>query len=103
MPGSPLAKAVLGLVVIDVVESTAMEALPFMERFIFSRPPRFASLAEVIKYGVQTGLVRDKISARVSMPAQVVEATDKLTGLKKFHWRTDIMAHKPYWEEWFKG
>ena len=25
----------------------------------------------------------------------VVEATDKLTGLKKFHWRTDIMAHKP--------
>jgi len=31
MAGSEFSKAVLGLAVVDVVESTAMEALPFME------------------------------------------------------------------------
>ena len=20
-----------------------------------------------------------------------------------YHWRTDLLAHKPYWEEWFAG
>ena len=98
LSGSDLNKAVIGLVVIDVVESTAMEALPFMERFVKARPPRFGDIASVIKYGLQNGQVRDRISARISMPAQVVEATDKLTGLKKYHWRTDLLAHKPYWE-----
>ena len=34
MAASDLSKAVLGLLVIDLVESTAMEALPYMEQFV---------------------------------------------------------------------
>lgn len=37
------------------------------------------------------------------MPAQVVEQVDEKTGKTKFVWRTDLMASKPYWPEWFKG
>lgn len=57
----------------------------------------------MIKYGIQSGQVRDKRSARVSMPAQVREVEDKVTGLKKYVWRTDLLASKQYWEGWFKG
>jgi len=101
MEESELAKALSALVIIDVVEGTAMDALPFMEQIVKNRPHQFPDLQSVIKYGVTSGQVRDKRSARVSMPAQVVEQTDKATGLKKYVWRTDLLASKPYWTEWF--
>lgn len=36
------------------------------------------------------------------MPDQVVEKTDA-NGNKVYVWRTDLLASKPYWIEWFKG
>ena len=69
MAGSELNKAVLGLVVVDVIESTAMEALPYMETIVKNRPKQFPDLTSVVRYGIQNGQVRDRISARVSMPA----------------------------------
>lgn len=65
---TPLGKALTGLIVIDVVEGTAMEALPFMEQIVSNRPKMFKDLPSVVKYGYSTGQVRDKRSARVSMP-----------------------------------
>ena len=47
--------------------------------------------------------MRDVRSARVSMPAQVVEATDEKTGKTVYVWRTDLLASKQYWVEWFSG
>ena len=38
MATTQLGKAVLGLFVIDVVEGTAMDALPFMEAIVKQRP-----------------------------------------------------------------
>ena len=38
MATTELGKAVLGLFVIDVVEGTAMDALPFMEAIVKQRP-----------------------------------------------------------------
>lgn len=98
MQGHVLAKQVQGLFVIDVVEGTALEALPLMENIVNARPRRFGDLQTVIKYGINSGQVRDKRSARVSMPAQVVEGEpDKATGLKKYVWRTDLLKTMPYW------
>lgn len=42
---------VQGLVVIDVVEGTAMEALPFMEKIVSERPKAFATLEKAIEWG----------------------------------------------------
>jgi protein phosphatase methylesterase 1 len=38
------------MIIIDVVEGTAMEALPFMESIIKSMPKSFSSLEEAIQY-----------------------------------------------------
>ena len=37
------------------------------------------------------------------MPAQVVEKVDPATGKTVYVWRTDLLASKQYWVEWFKG
>jgi len=39
-----------GLIVIDVVEGTAMEALPFMENIVKSRPKSFKDEQAAIQY-----------------------------------------------------
>jgi protein phosphatase methylesterase 1 len=74
------AKQISGLFVIDVVEGSAMEALPFMENIVMSRPPEFKSLSSVIQWAVKTGQVKDLESARVSMPPQVVAQVDEASG-----------------------
>ena len=69
------------MAIIDVVEGTAMDALPFMEQIVKNRPVHFPDLQAVVKYGVLGGQVKDKRSARISMPAQVKQVTDQATGL----------------------
>jgi protein phosphatase methylesterase 1 len=54
--------------VIDVVEGSAMDALPFMENIVMSRPQHFKSIQSVVQYGIKSGTVKDLESARVSMP-----------------------------------
>lgn len=51
LKGISLILNVIGLFVIDVVEGTAMEALPFMENIVYDRPHRFKTLQDVVKYG----------------------------------------------------
>nr|ACO11356.1 phosphatase methylesterase 1 [Caligus rogercresseyi] len=67
-----LTKAVLsGLVVIDVVEGTALEALGSMDSFLRSRPDRFYSLSYAVDWSVRSGQTRNFQSACVSMPGQL--------------------------------
>ena len=80
-----------------------MEHLPFMEQVVNTRPVHFKDLQSVIKYGIQSGQVRDRRSARVSMPKQVKPIVDKPTGITKYVWRTNLMATQPYWVQWLKG
>ncbi|KAM3962068.1 LOW QUALITY PROTEIN: protein phosphatase methylesterase 1-like [Aphomia sociella] len=61
-----------GLVVIDVVEGTAMEALASMQSFLRGRPTHFKSIEHAIEWCVRSGQVRNVDSARVSMPSQIV-------------------------------
>jgi len=68
-----------GLVVVDVVEGTAMEALSSMQGFLRSRPSKFGSVSQAIEWCVRSGQVRNLESARVSMPGQIVHVnTGKL-------------------------
>ena len=90
-------KHIVALFIIDVAEGSALSALPFMEQIVESRPTSFDSIEEVIKWGVMSGQVRKLESARLTMPDQVVEQDGK------FVWRTDLLASKDYWKEWFKG
>jgi len=62
----------VGLVVIDVVEGTALEALAGMQTLLANRPSKFTSVEQAVEWCVRTGQVRNPESARVSMPGQVV-------------------------------
>jgi len=48
-----------GLFVIDVVEGTALDALPYMENVVAKRPKSFPSRQAVVEYGVASGTVRN--------------------------------------------
>lgn len=61
-----------GLVVIDVVEGTAKEALPLMMSVIKTRPTKFPSLANAIEWSVRSGMAKNADAARVSMPGNLV-------------------------------
>lgn len=91
--GEEWAKHIKGLFIIDVVEGSAMDALPFMEDIVKKRPTAFGDIPNVVKYGYTSMTVRDIRSAKVSMPDQVVEKTDE-EGNKYYVWRTDLMASK---------
>jgi len=49
---------VVGLVVIDVVEGTAIEALPFMNQIIADRPKHFDSVEAAIKWSYSSCTLR---------------------------------------------
>lgn len=61
----------IGLVVIDVVEGTAMDALNSMQSFLRGRPSIFKSLEHAIEWSVRSGQIRNLESAKVSMVGQV--------------------------------
>jgi protein phosphatase methylesterase 1 len=93
---------IVGLVVIDVVEGSALDSLPHMISFLDSRPSSFFSLPRAIEWATAHGGMRNGESARVSMPAQLVERAGH-SGTVRWHWRTDLRASEPYWRAWFEG
>lgn len=64
-----------GIVVIDVVEGTALDALSSMQSFLRGRPKTFHSLEYAIEWAQRSGQVRNCDSARVSMPGQLKNET----------------------------
>merc|ERR1719347_2121043 len=61
-----------GIIVEDVVEGTAIEALAGMHTVLQNRPKQFQSLEQAVEWCVRSGQVRNLESARVSMPGQLV-------------------------------
>ncbi|KAG0227346.1 Protein with carboxyl methyl esterase activity [Actinomortierella wolfii] len=93
---------VLGVALLDIVESFAIEALANIHGWLERRPNKFRSLDKVIQWGVKSGTVRNIESARVSFPGMVVQSTES-TGEPIYVWRTDLLASEKYWELWFTG
>ncbi|GIY81906.1 hypothetical protein CDAR_43352 [Caerostris darwini] len=83
-----LIPTVIGLVVIDVVEGTALDALQSMQSFLRSRPPSFNSLSTAIEWCVRSGQVRNVESAKVSMPGQLKNSASNETATKDIHLQT---------------
>lgn len=74
-----LIPSLVGIIVIDVVEGTAIESLSAMQSFLRSRPQYFKSISNAIEWCVRSGQIRNIDSAKVSMPGQIVNTeTNKL-------------------------
>ncbi|XP_054166830.1 protein phosphatase methylesterase 1-like [Oppia nitens] len=72
---------IIGLIVIDVVEGTAMDALQSMQSFLRSRPTSFATLEKAIEWCVRSGQTRNIEAAKLSMPGQLKNVKTNLTAV----------------------
>ena len=98
-----LYKKMQGLIVIDVVEGTAMEALPFMENIVHNRPDKFNSIQKGIEYMYKSGTIKNIESARISVPPLLKEEKNEKTGKTVYKFKTNLLDSKPFWNEWFLG
>jgi len=89
--------AVAALIVLDVVEGTAMAALPKMMSFLQQRPQKFDSPSSAIVWALSSGTVRNKESACASIPQQIILKDDI------YVWRTDLRKTQPFWKGWFEN
>jgi len=89
-----------GIIVVDVIEGSAMEALPFMRSVIEKRQSEFNSLNEAISY-MASSQIRNLQSCRVSIPPLLKETKNK-KGKKVYTWKTDLLGTEKFWEDWYK-
>lgn len=68
---APLVTNIIGVIVIDVVEGTAIDALRSMQGFLRSRPSTFSSIAKAVEWCHRSGQIRNVQSAKVSVPGQI--------------------------------
>lgn len=86
-----------GTIVLDLVEGTAMETLPYMRKLISSRPQEFRHLKEGLNWALKNITPRIE-SAAISFPSQL-----KLSSRGYLTWRTNLGKSEPYWKEWYES
>jgi len=91
---------ITGIAVLDVVEGSAIEALPHMHSLLNARPEGFDSVEEAIEWHVTTNTIRNPTSARISIPA-IIKHDE--TAVHPYQWRTPLRSTAPYWQSWFLG
>ena len=102
LESSPQCERIVGLLIVDVVEGTALEYLPYMVDIIQHKPKQFASLEDAIKWAIQSKSVMNLSSAKISIPPQLREVRSD-GGQVHFEWKNNLLTSQPFWLEWFKG
>jgi protein phosphatase methylesterase 1 len=90
-------RKLIGVVVIDVVEGTAIEALEHMKRILNTRPKQMKSIGEAIRYSISTGAIKSEVNAQISVPSQLrqLQLSD---GTICYEWKADLTATESYWK-----
>jgi len=95
---------VIGLVVVDVVEGTAIAALPSMTKIVKTRPKVFKSPQDAVNWALKNRWVSNPESAALSIPSQLVRQVPVgMLHEERYVWRTDLLLSEEHWEGWFKG
>ncbi|KAM0049149.1 putative protein phosphatase methylesterase-1 [Helianthus debilis subsp. tardiflorus] len=88
-----------GLVVVDVVEGTAMASLMHMQKILSNRMQYFPSLEKAIEWNVRSGSLRNIESARISIPGTVKYDDSQ----KCYRHRARLEETEQYWRGWYEG
>lgn len=88
-----------GLLVVDVVEGTAMASLVHMQKILANRAQHFPSIEKAIEWSVKGGPLRNIESARVSIPSTLKYDESR----KCYTYRTPLEETEKYWKEWYEG
>lgn len=97
-----LGASLLGYVVLDVVEGSAMDALQSMHGYLATRPAGFTSLEAAVDWHVRSRTVRNSVSARTSVPG-LLTFDPEVDRSRPWRWRTNLAATQTFWEGWFVG
>ncbi|KAI5952028.1 PPE1 [Candida jiufengensis] len=87
-------RIIQGLILLDIVEETAVSSLVVMPQFIEKIPKTFPSLSAAIQWHMNF-LLFNETSAEISVP--------DLLNLKDLSWKTDLKNTQNYWNTWFHG
>ncbi|KAE9045837.1 hypothetical protein PR003_g2194 [Phytophthora rubi] len=90
--------SLVGVMVIDVVEGTAMASLKHMGAILEKRPSRFHSYKDAIHWALHSGTVHNPEAVEVSIPSQLKKLEDG-----SLVWKTDLVSSAKYWHGWFIG
>lgn len=83
-----------GLILLDIVQETAIKSLVVMPAFIKKRPANFTSLNEAIDWHMGL-LLFNRDSAALSIP--------HLLNREDLSWKTNLSQTQPFWGEWFSS
>ena len=87
-----------GLIVVDVVEGSAIEAIPFMMKVVNNKQKEFNNIEEAIKYMNNTQ-IKNIESCNVSIPPLLFYNKNN----NKYEWKTDLEKTEKFWEDWYKN
>ncbi|KAG0258881.1 hypothetical protein BG011_003017 [Mortierella polycephala] len=87
-----------GIAVLDMMERNMAMAILNIKLWYEQRPQVFDSLQQVIRFGVESGTVRNVQSARISFPGMV---TCSASQPSTYTWRADMLASESFWPTWF--
>ncbi|KAG6622350.1 Protein phosphatase methylesterase [Phytophthora cinnamomi] len=90
--------SLVGVMVIDVVEGTALASLKHMGAILDKRPTRFRSYKDAIHWALHSGTVHNPEAVEVSIPSQLTKMEDG-----SLVWKTDLASSAKYWHDWFIG
>ncbi|VFQ61405.1 unnamed protein product [Cuscuta campestris] len=88
-----------GLVVVDVVEGTAMASLIHMQKILSNRMQHFSTLKKAIEWSVKGGTLRNIDSARVSIPSTLIYDDSK----NCYTHRARLEETEQCWKGWYEG
>ncbi|KAK1552382.1 hypothetical protein Q3G72_015729 [Acer saccharum] len=92
-------RSLAGLVVVDVVEGTAMASLIHMQKILSSRMQHFSSIEKAIEWNVKGGSLRNVDSARISIPSTLKFDESK----NCYVYRSRLEETDQYWKGWYEG
>ena len=84
-----------GMVMIDVVEGTSKNALPYMKNIVLSRPKYFPNLEKAVQYMIISGSIINLKSAKISTPPLFEKIGNK------YYWKCNLLLTEKYWLKWF--
>ena len=74
-----------------------MASLKYIKNYLKERTSQFNSISEAISWSIQSGLLKNRDSAKISIPDQLIKDGTL------YKWRTDLLSTERYWPEWYSG
>ena len=88
-----------GLVVLDVVEGTAMASLAHMRGVLAKRPASFPSAEAAVAWALRSGATKNLEAARVSVSSQIRQNTPG----GPWVWVARLEESERFWDGWYRG